>query len=503
MTPIEMFYRSVRMRPDAIAVRNAGIELTYAELLSRVQTVAAGLQRKDPAPGSRVGICAYNTLDHLVAILGTFAAGKIWVPLYPRLGAAELPTLADFAEVGCLIVEPESVDLFSGLAADMIITDGSGPGTFAALEADNAGRQPQHHAMPLDATQALKFTGGTTGRPKGVMQAYRTWNTNAVTQIGAWGMKPGENTLLASPMTHGSGTYIVPTLASGGTLVIVDRLRPPELIRVFADEEIATTFLPPTAIQTMVDVPEARDLAFPALRSLIYAAGPMRPEAIAAAQEIFGPCIATTYGQTEAPQIATCLSAAELTKPENHTSVGRETQLTRVAIRNEAGDLLPEGEIGEVVIRGDLVMTGYWKEPEKTAETIVDGWLRTGDLGTFDENGLLYLKGRDRDVIITGGFNVYPGDVEHVLGNHPAVKDCAIFGVPDEKWGEAIHAAVEIAAPVDDEALLSHIKSALGSIKTPKSIRIVESLPRNAYGKLQRQTLVEEALQARETEGSD
>ena len=161
----------------------------------------------------------------------------------------------------------------------------------------------------------------------------------------------------------------------------------------------------------------------------------MTPQAIEKAQSIFGPCIATTYGQTEASQIATCLGAAELLREELRASVGRESLLTRVAVMDGEGALLPAGEVGEVVIRGDLVMTGYWREPEKTAETIIDGWLHTGDLGAFDETGHLFLKGRSREVIITGGFNVYPGDVEHVLAQHGNVADCAVFGVPDPKWG--------------------------------------------------------------------
>lgn len=503
MTPIDMVYRAARTYASSVAVEADGVKLTYAQLLERVLPLAAALQQRDPSPGSRVGLCAYNTLDNLISFLAIFAAGKTWVPLYPRLGAAELPKMAEFSEAGIVIVESNSLDHFAGLNAEIIVIGDTGPGTLAALEAAAAGRRPEHHARPLDATQALKFTGGTTGRPKGVMQPYRAWNTNIVTQIGAWDMKPGDRTLLATPMTHGSGTYIMPTLATGGTLVIVDRLRPPELLATLHDGSIATVFLPPTAIQTMADLPEAAQKSFPALRSLIYGAGPMRTEAVAKAQSVFGPCIATTYGQTEAPQIATCLSAAELSQPDVQASVGRETLLTRVGIMDSSGELLPTGEIGEVVLRGDLIMTGYWNQPDKTAETIIDGWLHTGDLGLLQEDGLLFLKGRDREVIITGGFNVYPSDVEHILGSHPGVKDCAVFGVPDDKWGEAIHAAVELSAPTDATTLVDHVKTALGSIKTPKAIQFVEALPRNAYGKLQRQELIDATLQARDGKGSN
>lgn len=492
MTPIEMFTRAVALWPEKIAVEAEGEKLSYAGLAGRVDAVAASLQAIDPEPGSRVGLSAYNSLDNLVSFLAIFAAGKVWVPLYPRLGAAALPEMAAFAEASIVITEPETRPHFERLGAKLVtLGEGRGEDTLAGLESDGQGRRPQVHPRPLEAIQALKFTGGTTGRPKGVMQSCRVWNTNIVSQIYAWGLGQDERTLLAAPMTHGAGTYILPTLASGGTLVIVDRLRPGELVETLATSDITTVFMPPTLIQTLADEPGAEGLSYPRLRNLIYAAAPMTPQAIEKAQAVFGPCIATTYGQTEAPQIATCLSPRELLRDELRASVGRETLLTRVAAMDGDGNLLPPGEVGEVVIRGDLVMTGYWRDPEKTAETIIDGWLHTGDLGAFDEAGHLFLKGRSREVIITGGFNVYPGDVEHVLAQHGSVADCAVFGVPDAKWGEAVHASVELKGAGDPQELMAHVKEALGSIKTPKAIHVYETLPRNIYGKLQRQALVD------------
>lgn len=495
MTPFEMFSRAAVMRPRAIAVEANGQRLSYAELLARVETVAAGLQQIKPDPGARVGICSYNRLDHLIAFLGVFAAGHIWAPLYPRLGATELRQLATFVEADILFVEAEHRELFSGTDARIITLEDNGSDTLAGLEARGEGKRPQTHIQPADATQAIKFTGGSTGLPKAVMQPLRAWNANIVTQIMCWGMGPRDRTLIAAPMTHGGGTYLLPTLASGGTLVIEDRLKPERLIEVLDEQEIATVFLPPTAIQMMAELPQAQDLAFPGLRNLIYGGGPMRAEAIARAQEVFGPRIATTYGQTEAPQVVTCLAAEELAIEDLRASVGRETILTRVAIMDEEGELLPPGEIGEVVVRGDLVMTGYWQQPDETAKTLKNGWLHTGDLGEFDARGYLFLKGRERDVVISGGFNIWPSDVENVLGLHPQVKECAVFGVPDKKWGEAVHAAVELTGAVGVSELVDHVKAALGPIKAPKNIHVYETLPRNAYGKLQRQALIDAAIE--------
>ena len=498
MTPIEMFIRAAAIWPEAIAVEAGGATLSYARLLARVRAAASALQQIDPTPGSRVGICAYNDLEHLIAFLATFAAGKTWVPLYPRLGRSELPVMAEFTDASIVITLEESRELFESLDTHIVTLGAAGKTSFAALEAAGEGKAPERHFRELDAVHAIKFTGGTTGAPKGVMQPVRAWNTNIATQIHVWGMGAGERTLLAAPMTHGAGTYIMPTLAVGGTLVIADRQRPEQLIEILAAQNIATVFLPPTVIQLMADLPGAGDFSFPGLRNLIYGAGPMQPQAVEKAQGIFGGCIATTYGQTEAPQIATALSAEDLARPELRASVGRETLLTRVAVMDDEGALLPPGEIGEVVIRGDLVMTGYWRQSEKTTETLVDGWLHTGDLGMFDETGCLLLKGRERDVIISGGFNVYPGDVEKILGQHGDVSDCAVFGVPDEKWGEAVHAAVELHRKCDAAQLIEHVKASLGPVKAPKKIHVYEALPRNAYGKLQRQDLVDAAVKREE-----
>jgi fatty-acyl-CoA synthase len=503
MYPIDLFHRQAARTPEHVALEFGEARMTYGDLAARVGALAAGLQALDPEPQSRVGICCFNHVEHVVAWLAVVAAGKVWVPLYPKNKAAEIGLGIAFTEASIVIADEGARALVEGAGATILVADRDGrAGTTGGLARDHAGAAPRFHAQPLHATQAIKFTGGTTGKPKGVMQPYRAWNTNIATQIAAWGLKPGERLLAAAPITHGTSTYILPTLGTGGTLVLLDQPRPEEILRCFAEERIATTFLPPTLIYMMMELPAARRGAYPHLRNLVYGSAAMRPDAIAEAQSVFGPCIASTYGQTEAPQIATMISAEELTRPEKRATVGRETMLTRVAILDPEGNILPTGADGEIAIRGDLVMTGYWKQPDKTAETIRDGWLLTGDLGSFDEEGFLSIKGRAKDLIITGGFNVYPVDVEPVLGQHAAVADCAIYGVPDDKWGEAVHGAVALrdGMAADPQEIIRFVKDRLGSVKAPKSITVYEALPRNNYGKLQKQILVEDhiAREARE-----
>ncbi|MCJ2050378.1 class I adenylate-forming enzyme family protein [Methylobacterium sp. J-070] len=497
MYPIDLFHRQAARTPDRIAVEFGDARMTYADLAARVGALATGLQAIDPEPQSRVGICCFNHVEHVVAWLAVLAAGKVWVPLYPKNKAAEIGLGIAFTEASIVIADAPARSLVEGAGGTILVADRNGrAGTTGGLAGDHAGSAPRFHPLPLHATQAIKFTGGTTGKPKGVMQPYRAWNTNIATQVAAWGLQAGDRLLAAAPITHGTSTYILPTLGTGGTLVLLDQPRPDEILHCLAEGEIATTFLPPTVIYMMMALPAARRGAYPHLRNLVYGSAAMRPDAIAEAQSVFGPCIASTYGQTEAPQIATMISAAELARPDKRATVGRETMLTRVAILDPEGTILPTGAYGEIAIRGDLVMTGYWKQPDKTAETIRDGWLHTGDLGSFDADGFLSIKGRAKDLIITGGFNVYPADVEPVLGQHAAVSDCAIFGVPDDKWGEAVHGAIELrdGMTADPEEIIRFVKDRLGSVKTPKSIVVYKSLPRNNYGKLQKQVLVEDHI---------
>ncbi|ORE91032.1 AMP-binding protein [Stappia sp. 22II-S9-Z10] len=505
MYPIDLFHRQARKTPDLTAVEWAGGAMTYAELDAASAAFAAGLQAIDPAPGSRVGICAYNHAEHVVAWVGTLAAGKVWVPLYPKNRAEEIGRAIEFTEMSIVVADPEVRHLVDGGTAHVLTTaPDTGADTVAGLLARHQGERPAFHPLPLDATQAIKFTGGSTGVPKGVMQPYRAWNTNIATQIVAWGLTEGDRYLTAAPITHGTSTYIMPTLATGGTIVLIDRPRPAEVLAQLADNGITTTFLPPTMIYMMMREAGADRLKFPRLRNLVYGSAPMRSEEIARAQAMFGPVVASTYGQTEAPQIATMISAQDLTREDKRASVGRETFLTRVAILGPDGREMPTGEIGEIAIRGDLVMTGYWRQPEKTAETIKDGWLMTGDLGAFDDEGFLFIKGRSKDVVITGGFNVYPSDVEPVIAEDDAVADCAVFGAPDEKWGEAVLAAVEPkpGRTVDAEAIIARVKDRLGPVKAPKAVVVYPALPRNAYGKLQKQVLVDDFVAQRNAKES-
>ena len=501
MYPIDFFFRAAEQYPDRIALDGPEGRITYARLAADTRALAAALQDLDPTPQTRVAICAGNSARHILALLAVLASGKVWVPLNYRSTEREIGRILDATEPSIVIVDGVGAPLVPSAHAPqhrrhVHLEDAAAPLTLPTLLTRYAGREPQRHALPRDATQAIKFTGGTTGLPKGVMQPYHAWNAGIINQIASWGLTHEDRYVVAAPITHGTGTYLLPVLARGGAHLLLDGVTPASITAAFRERGGTLSFLPPTLIYMIMAQPGVSRADFPRLRNLIYGGAPMPVEKIDKARAFFGPVLGTTYGQTEAPQIVTVLRPADLEAPENRASVGRVTWLSDVAIMSPEGALLPRGEIGEVVVQGDLVMSGYWRLPEKTAETIVDGWLHTGDTGLVDARGYLFLKDRLRDVIITGGFNIYPVDVENALSAHPAVYECSVFGLPDDKWGEAVHAAVQFhpGAHATEDELKAHVRGLLGPVATPKQFHIHDSLPRSSVGKVLKNAVRDAAL---------
>ncbi len=483
MYPISYLWRSAQRYPDRVAIHSPEGDLTFRELADTVCERAATLAALDPDDSSRVGIGAANSVDHLITLLAVLAAGKVWVPLNPRNGDPELRRLVEFVEPSVVLADAEMFGRLSGIACPLHrledLEHGERDDSKVLMGPLSVG------GIALDRAQAIKFTGGTTGFPKGVIQPLRAWNTNVATQIHELGLTPDDRYLVAAPITHGTSTYILPILGAGGALIFPSYGKPSGLLDAVEQHAATVFFAPPTLIFSLIEEQRRAPRSLKSLRYLVYGGAPMRPEQILDAQAVFGPIVCTSFGQTEAPQIITFLPPSEM-HGENLVSVGRPTLLTQVAILDKAGQPLPAGEEGEIAVRGDLVMGGYLNAPDETRKTLVDGWLRTGDAGVVNEKGFLFLRDRIRDVIITGGFNVYPSDVEVVLSAHPAIADCSVVGIPDPKWGEAVHAAIQLrpAMEIDTAALIRAVKKELGSVKTPKQVHVFETLPRSPVGKV-------------------
>ncbi|WP_019576571.1 class I adenylate-forming enzyme family protein [Curvibacter lanceolatus] len=495
MYPIDFFWRAARRWPERIAIDTPDERIAYAELARRVRALAAALQAADPQEQSRVAICAHNSAAHIVALLAVLASGKTWVPLNPKSTAPEIRRIVDATEPSVLVLDEAGTALLGDAPGQRIALDGPELATLIQRHAQAA--EPRF-TQPEQATQAIKFTGGTTGLPKGVMQPYRAWMANIVNQIQAWGFDEHTRYVVAAPITHGTSTYLLPVLAQGGCHVLLAQGGAEAVRQAFRERGGTVCFMPPTLVYMLMALPGSSRADYPQLRQLIYGGAPMPPEKIRAVRQFFGPVLGTTYGQTEAPQILTVMRPDDFEDERHWAAVGRTAWFSDVAIMSPSGEILPPGEIGEVVARGDLLMSGYWRLPDKTAETLVDGWLHTGDRGLIDEQGYLFLKDRLRDVVITGGFNVYPVDVENALGQHPAVHECVVFGVPDDKWGESVQAAVQLrpeAGPPPAEAeLIAFVRERLGPVQTPKRIHFHASLPRSPVGKVLKTEVRQQAL---------
>lgn len=492
MFPIDHFLRAAIKFPNRIAVKDGDTEITYVDLAAQANALAAAIQSIDPNPQTRVGICGYNTVEHLLAWLATFASGKTWVPLNPRNGKPELDRICEVTGPTIVFVDADCSDkVNSGFATRITAKLGSAKPeekTLAGLVDAFMGKMPKRHDINLDDLQAIKFTGGSSGQPKGCMQTYRVWNTCITSMLIEFNFDENDRHLLAAPMTHGTNTLIMPTFAAGGTQVLMGPAKPAAIIEALEAERVTSIFLPPTVIYMMLDEEGIEDCDFIGLKHLIVGGAAIRKDEVQRAMSVFNNALETCYGQTEAPQIVTCMRSEDWIKPENWASTGRATCNTRVETMDPDGNIMPCGESGEIVVKGDLVMKGYFEMPDKTAETIIDGWLHTGDVGVIDDRGFIYIKDRIRDVVITGGFNVYPSDVETVLGQHPDVTECVVFGVPDRKWGEALTAAVEVrkGSSATSEEIAAFVKERLDSVKTPKVVHIVDELPRSPVGKVLR-----------------
>jgi acyl-CoA synthetase (AMP-forming)/AMP-acid ligase II len=299
--------------------------------------------------------------------------------------------------------------------------------------------------------------------------------------------------LVVAPMSHAAGTIAFATCAYGGANIILGSTEPAAIVEAIGHHRVTQLFLPPTAIYKLLAHPGVREGDYASLRYFVYSAAPMSADRLREALEVFGPVMVQAYGQAEAPFVCTVLGIedhlrilADPTLAHRLASCGRASPLVRVAIMDPEGRLLPDGERGEIVVQGDLVMKGYYRDPDKTAETLRGGWLHTGDVGYRDADGYFYIVDRIKDMIVSGGFNIAPSEIEQVLWSLPAINDCAVVGVPDPYWGEAVKAVVELrpGVPWDPEAALALCRERLGSMKTPRSIEVWPQLPRSSVGKV-------------------
>jgi acyl-CoA synthetase (AMP-forming)/AMP-acid ligase II len=502
--------RGLSISPDAVCVmRGDGSgAMTYRELYGLSHRVAAGLRdREGLGPGGKVAVFAPNGPVTLALVLGIIRSGAAWVALNPRGEAAELAQLLELVDCDLLIWSsafadrvPEVLARAPSLKAAVRFPEHGTDSGFEGWLGPEGSSFPRLPFQP-EAPAMFMGSGGTTGAPKGIVITGRQLTAMSLAFNSQLREPAPPVYLMATPMTHAAGAVAFPTLGEGGTIIAHDGVDATAIFDSIERYQVTRLFLPPTAVYTLLAAPGARQRDFGSLRHLVYAAAPMSTEKLVEAMEVFGPVMAQTFGQSEAPMICTYLSPAEhaeaLADPalrRRLASCGRPSAVAAVEVMDDDGNLLPRGERGEIVVRGDLVMREYYRNEAATAEVRrPGGWHATGDVGYIDEAGYVYIVDRKRDLIISGGFNVFPSDVEQVLWSHPAVLDCAVIGLPHEKWGEAVTAVVELkpgTAAAEGE-LIALCKQRLGSIRAPKAV-LFRELPRSNAGKVLKRALRDE-----------
>ncbi|WP_033292698.1 AMP-binding protein [Amycolatopsis jejuensis] len=509
----DFFDQGFAMNPAAVAFRHGDVEWTYEAAYAFSCRVTNALLRDGLELETKVAVLAPNDPAAWMCVVAAWRAGGTWVPLNPVSPVAEsIGLLGQFdCEVlfyhSSLSAVAEEIHASAGDRLRMICLDAdvdAGVPSYAAGMAewlgDVAAAAPGND-VPQDAVAVISPTGGTTGKPKGVMNTHRSYGICIAQLLMVLQYRADEHVvnLAAAPMTHSAGVLTLPATARGGTVVVLKRPETVALLEAIDRHSVTDLFLPPTVIYRLIEHPDLAGYDLSSLRYFLYGSAPMSAEKLRRSLELFGPVMIEVFGQTEAP------GSISFLRPEEHfagdaiagdarlLSCGRPSPLVKVEIRDNDDRVLPVGERGEICVRGDLVMKGYYGNPEATAEAIRDGWLHTGDIGFLDEQGYLTLTDRKKDLIISGGFNVFPAEVEQVIWAHPAVQDCAVIGVPDERWGEAVTAVVELneGAELDVEELLELCRARLGPVRTPKQVFITDRLPRSVNGKVLKKDLRE------------
>jgi acyl-CoA synthetase (AMP-forming)/AMP-acid ligase II len=387
------------------------------------------------------------------------------------------------------------------------------PGTPAAdhlhlqtLLADSPPEPPKVEVEAADLC-GLYYTGGTTGRPKGVMLSHRAWVNSVMLEMLSLGLGRRETFAYVTPLTHAAGVLLLPVLLREGTGLILEEFDPETFLATAEKEKVTATFCVPTMIYMLLDHPGARRYETSSLRNIVYGAAPIAPDRLKQAINRFGPIFTQLYGQTEAPMMLSVLTRDEhvIADPERErqvlSSCGRPTITTRMKLLDPQGDEVALGEVGEIAVRCINMMDGYFEDPETTAETMRGGWLHTGDLAYQDAQGFLYIVDRAKDMIISGGFNIYPREVEDVLFEHPVVKEAAVIGVPHEKWGEAVKAIVVLheGKSATEEELIAFVKERKGKLSAPKSVEFWNSIPLTNLGKVDKKKIREPFWHCRES----
>ena len=504
-----LFTKSARTFSERLAIAYGDYELTYQQANQRINQLANALTSLGIKKGDNVAILLHNCPEFIETLFACFKAGIGTVPINFRLHPKECAFIIDNSEAVAVVLGDDFRDSLYALKNEMprvkhyiCITEPlKGMLHYETSLKDRSAEFADADAERDDLAW-LFYTSGTTGQPKGAMLTHHvlmmmTMNFFAdMTPLG-----PDDVILHAAPLSHGSGCYCIPNVAKGAANVILaSKSFDPKLVfETIQRRKVTNMFMAPAMIKRLIISPEIDKYDLRSLKCIHYGGAPIYVEDLKTAVKKLGQIFVQLFGQAESPMTISYL------RKEEHLLEGTEEQMKRltsagiprtdleVKIFDENDSELPPGKMGEIVVRGEVVMKGYWKNPKATAETLRGGWLHTGDLGIVDEKGYVYILDREKDMIISGGENIYSREIEDVILKHPAVHEVAVIGVPDDTWGEAIKAIVAIkeGQKVTGEEIINFCKEYLASYKKPKSVEFIDSIPKNAYGKILKRELRE------------
>jgi acyl-CoA synthetase (AMP-forming)/AMP-acid ligase II len=483
----DLIRRAGRQYGAAPALVDGDRVVSFAEFDELTDRLGHALLARGLEPGDRVAVLLPNGIDGVVVYYALAKSGLVRVPLNTRETPHEHAYKIEDSQARALVHAGER-------PADtpMMFTADELPELIAG-----APTGPCDVRRDPEAPFRLAYTGGTTGKPKAVVLTTRSELAEVANFLVDLlpNLRPDSVMLHAAPITHGSGAFFLPHLVKGAANVIVSKFSPEAFLEAAQKHRATTTFMVPTMIAMLLEDPATADAGL-ALERLCYGGAPIATTVLQRGIDVLGPVFAQLYGQAEAPLAITCLQPWEHT-PERLTSAGKPYSFVEVQVRDAGGRSLGPGEVGEVLTRGPHTMSAYWRRPEATAETIeADGWLHTGDIGRWDDEGYLYLLDRRHDVIISGGFNVYPREVEDALLGHPAVVAAAVVGIPDEKWGERVAAAVVTRTDTDPAEIRDFCAGRLAGFKRPRAVEIWPDLPTSPVGKSLRREVRDRMLAA-------
>ena len=499
----DVLSHAVKLYPEKTALIDGDRSFTYREASERVYRLAAGLLSLGLKPGDNIAILANNSHRYWESYFVCDIAGMPLAPLNIRLAAHELEFIINDGEIKCLLLGLEYIDLYNHFKEKtpglkhVVLLNGEAPGAvdYEDLVAANPPLDHSVRTWSEDDMLDLCYTGGTTGLPKGVMLSQRAIVSNAQHAIMTFGFTEKDTWLHVAPMFHLADAWACYAFTMvGGTHVFTPGFAPQSTMEAIEQHRVTKTILVPTMINFLVNFPAVKDFDVSSLDTIIYGASPMPVDRLLAAVKVFGPILVQAYGMTETSPLLTAWQKGWLNfeggeaEMRRLSSCGREISGVEVRVVNqETGEDVKPGEVGEVIARGPNVMLGYWKREKETRDALRDGYMHTGDVATIDDQGFIYIVDRAKDMIISGGENVYSTEVENAIFDHPAVFEAAVIGIPDERWGEAVLAIVvpKEGASVTEHEIIEHCRGLIAGYKCPKQVVIrSEPLPKSGPGKI-------------------